>query len=141
MMQLMCCQAMDAILKVPEGGSSADVKVCLATAEQAVERMAKLLEGHAGAAWAPVAKSWASRNICAAVFGNLHSKMTRTVADAIAAQSDGIDVYTNTRNVQKIRGIACVKATREACVGCLDHMCAACGLETTGEHLGLRRFN
>ena len=47
MVQLMCCKAMDSILKVPEAGGTADVKVCLATVEQAVGHMAQLLEAHA----------------------------------------------------------------------------------------------
>jgi site-specific recombinase len=63
MMQLMCCRAMDAILKVPEAGSTADVKVCLARVEEALGRMALSLEAHAGTAWAPMAESWASKNI------------------------------------------------------------------------------
>eukprot|EP00435_Cladocopium_sp_Y103_P060772 s1427_g22.t1 len=125
MVQLMCCKAMDAILKVPEAGSTADVKVCLATVEQAVGHMAQPLEAHAGTAWAPMAKSWVSKNISAAVFGSLHAKMTTTIAAAIDSQPEGIDVYTNTRNAQKLRGIAFVKATHEACVGCLEDMGSA----------------
>ena len=125
MVQLMCCKAMDAILKVPETGSTADVKVCLATVEQAVGHMAQSLEARAGTAWAPMAKTWASKHICAAVFGSLHSKMTRTIAIAIDSQPEGIDVYTNTRNAQKLRGVAFAKATHEACVGCLEDMTAA----------------
>jgi len=49
MIQLMCCRAMGAILKVPEAGST----------EEALGRMAQSLEAHAGTAWA----SWASKNI------------------------------------------------------------------------------
>ena len=76
---------------------------------------------------------------CAAVFGSLRSKMTTTIAAAIASQPEGIDVYTNTRNAQKLRGVAFVKATHEACVGPLGgHVCVR---EVTGVHLGLRRSN
>ena len=51
--------------------------------------------------------------------------MTRTIAIAIDSQPEGIDVYTNTRNAQKLRGVAFAKATHEACVGCLEDMTAA----------------
>jgi len=65
--------------------------------------------------------------------------MTTAIAAAIASQPEGIDVYTNTRNAQKLRGVEFVKATHEACVGPLGgHVCVH---EVTGEHMGLRRSN
>lgn len=124
--QLLCCKAMDALLNLPEGGAFGEVRCCVAVVEQCFKDLLAPMEAHAAAPWAAAVQTWASKNLCTPLFaGRCHSKMVSIISGALDSQPEGIDVSINTRNVQKLRGTAFSKSTREACVGCLEDMAAA----------------
>lgn len=116
--QYHCCLCMDSILGVRPESAVADLRACLDVVQRSI---AELMSLKSTEAWLKDAKAWALQNVAGQIFGNITTKLSSKVNDALAAIPD-IDSMISTRNSQKIRQIVFQKSTHEMAVGSLEDL-------------------